>query len=102
MIVAHLLVGVLAGVVAGAWGWVAGLPVWALVCLYAFEGSLGAVTSAAVLSLRSRRVPTARKAEGAAQRARSTGEGSKCDGKPIRVPAAEQRRHSPKQHPRDR
>lgn len=91
MLLVHLLAGLLFGLIAGLWGWVAGLPVLAAVSLYVFGGSLGIAASAAVVFLLSRQASAARKAEGTARMFQSQQECYKCGDGAIRVSAPEQR-----------
>lgn len=102
MALVHLLVGVLAGLVAGAWGWVAGQPVWVAFCLYFFGGNLGIAASALAHFLQSRRATAARKADGVPRLPPAPEECPTCAEEAIRVSAADERRDTSRQYPPDR
>lgn len=102
MLIAHLFFGLLAGLIAGVWGWVAGLPIWAAVCLYVLGGSLGIAASAAVVFLLARQAAAAREANVPARMSRSLEESVTCSERAIRVTAEDPRRKTSKQGPSGR
>ena len=95
MVPAHLLVGVLAAIIAGLWGWMAGQPIWAVLGLYVLGGVLGVAASIAVM-LRTRRSTAARTTE-VALRTRSSEECSGQDEEVVRVAVVEHQRKALRQ-----
>jgi hypothetical protein len=85
LLAGHLLFGSLAGILAAACSWMAGLPLWVTVVAYLLAGGLGVLASVMVVVLRCHRASVPRTRAEAASPARTTIQDATFKQEAIRV-----------------